>query len=228
MFDRFLVPIHREGWPFVAIFAGVTFILALMSTFLGFVGAILTVWCYAFFRDPERVTPVGDNWVISPADGIVTAIETVTIPDELEMKEKTCMRISIFLSVFDVHINRVPCAGTIKKIWYYPGAFLNASLDKASELNERQAFKIVTANGKELGFVQIAGLIARRIVSFVKEGDEMQTGQRFGLIRFGSRMDVYLPKGVAPLVIKGQKMIAGETILADLSAKGEPREGQVR
>jgi phosphatidylserine decarboxylase len=228
MFDRFLVPIHREGWPFVAIFAGVTFILALMSTFLGFVGAILTAWCYAFFRDPERITPVGDNWVISPADGVVTAIEVVSVPEELEMKEKSCTRISIFLSVFDVHINRVPCAGTIKKIWYYPGTFLNASLDKASELNERQAFKIVTPNGKEVGFVQIAGLVARRIVSFVKEGDQMQTGQRFGLIRFGSRMDVYLPKGVAPLVVKGQKMVAGETILADFTAKGDAREGQIR
>lgn len=228
MFDRFLVPIHREGWPFVAIFAGVTFIMALMSTFLGFVGAILTVWCYAFFRDPERVTPVGDNWIVSPADGVVTAVEVVTVPDELELKEKSCTRISIFLSVFDVHINRVPCSGTIKKIWYYPGTFLNASLDKASELNERQAFKIVTHDNKEVGFVQIAGLIARRIVSFVKEGDQMLTGQRFGLIRFGSRMDVYLPKGVAPLVVKGQKMVAGETILADMSAKEVGREGQIR
>lgn len=227
MFDRFLVPIHREGWPFVAIFAGVTFILALMSTFLGFVGAILTVWCYAFFRDPERVTPVGDQWVVSPADGIVTAIEVVNIPEELDMAEKSCIRVSIFLSVFDVHINRVPCAGVIKKIWYYPGAFFNASLDKASELNERQAFKVLTPHGKEVGFVQIAGLIARRIVSFVKEGDEMKTGQRFGLIRFGSRMDVYLPKGVAPLVILGQKMVAGETVLADLNYKGDAREGQI-
>ncbi|MCP5322956.1 MAG: phosphatidylserine decarboxylase [Candidatus Paracaedibacteraceae bacterium] len=228
MFDRFLVPIHREGWPFVAIFAGVTFIMALMSTFLGFVGAILTVWCYAFFRDPERVTPVGDNWIVSPADGVVTAVEVVTVPDELELKEKSCTRISIFLSVFDVHINRVPCSGEIKKIWYYPGTFLNASLDKASELNERQAFKIVTHDNKEVGFVQIAGLIARRIVSFVKEGDKMLTGQRFGLIRFGSRMDVYLPKDVAPLVVKGQKMVAGETVLADMSAKEVGREGQIR
>jgi phosphatidylserine decarboxylase len=228
MFDRFLVPIHREGWPFVAIFAGVTFVLALMSTFLGFVGAILTVWCYAFFRDPERITPVGDNWIISPADGIVTAIEVVSVPEELEMKEKSCTRISIFLSVFDVHINRVPCTGTIKKIWYYPGTFLNASLDKASELNERQAFKVVATNGKEVGFVQIAGLVARRIVSFVKEGEQLQAGQRFGLIRFGSRMDIYLPKGISPLVIKGQKMIAGETILADLSSKEGTREGQIR
>lgn len=228
MFDRFLVPIHREGWPFVAIFAGVTFILALMSTFLGFIGAILTVWCYAFFRDPERITPIGDDWIISPADGIVTAVEAAATPEELEMKEKSCIRISIFLSVFDVHINRTPCSGVIKKIWYYPGTFLNASLDKSSELNERQAFKIITANGKEVGFVQIAGLIARRIVSFVKEGDQLLAGQRFGLIRFGSRMDVYLPKGAVPLVIKGQKMVAGETILADMSFKGEAREGQIR
>ncbi len=228
IFDRFLVPIHREGWPFVAIFAGVTFVFALMSTFLGFAGAILTVWCYAFFRDPDRVTPIGSNWVVSPADGVVTAIEVVNVPEELELKEKSCTRISIFLSVFDVHINRVPCSGTIKKIWYYPGTFLNASLDKASELNERQAFKVVTEGGKEVGFVQIAGLIARRIVSFVKEGDQLEAGQRFGLIRFGSRMDVYLPKGVVPLVIKGQKMVAGETILADLTSKGDAREGQIR
>lgn len=228
MFDRFLVPIHREGWPFVAIFAGVTFLLSLFSTGLGFIGAILTVWCYAFFRDPERITPVGDNWIVSPADGVVTAIETVKVPDELEMKEKELVRVSVFLSVFDVHINRVPCEGKIEKIWYYPGAFLNASLDKASELNERQAFKIVTPSNKEVGFVQIAGLIARRIVSFVKEGDTLKAGERFGLIRFGSRMDVYLPKGVAPLVMVGQKMVAGETILADLKSKEGARSGEPR
>lgn len=228
MFDRFLVPIHREGWPFVAIFAAVTFLLSLFSTGLGFVGAILTVWCYAFFRDPERVTPVGENWVVSPADGVITAIESVDIPQELEMKEKQAIRISVFLSVFDVHINRVPCEGTIEKIWYYPGAFLNASLDKASEFNERQAFKIVTPAKQEVGFVQIAGLIARRIVSFVKEGDTLKTGERFGLIRFGSRMDVYLPKGAAPLVMVGQKMVAGETILADLKSKESSRIGEAR
>ncbi len=229
MLDRFLVPIHREGWPFVAIFAAVTFILALMSTALGFVGAILTVWCYAFFRDPERVTPVGEDWIVSPADGVVTAIETVTIPDELEMSESTAVRVSVFLNVFNVHVNRVPCSGTIKKIWYYPGTFLNASLDKASELNERQAFKIETEKGTEVGFVQIAGLVARRIVKFVKEDDKMLAGQRFGLIRFGSRMDVYLPKGVEPLVIKGQTMIAGETVLANMADKtSETRLGETR
>lgn len=230
MFDRFLVPIHKEGWPFVAIFAGVTFLFFLFSTGLGFIGAVLTVWCYAFFRDPERVTPIGDNWIVSPADGIVTAIETVSTPEELEMKEKQAIRVSVFLSVFDVHINRAPCGGEIQKIWYYPGAFFNASLDKASEFNERQALKILTPNKKEVAFVQIAGLVARRIVSFVKEGDTLKTGERFGLIRFGSRMDVYLPKGVAPLVMVGQKMVAGETILADLNlnSKEGARTGEVR
>jgi phosphatidylserine decarboxylase len=225
---RFFYPLHKEGVPFVLIFAGVAFVLALFSNVLGLIGGILTLCCYAFFRDPPRVTPIGENLIISPADGVITAIAIAEPPVEIEMKESECLRISIFLSVYDVHVNRTPCSGTIQKIWYYPGQFLSATLDKSSHLNERQAFKIEMNNKKEIGFVQIAGLIARRIVRFVEEGQELLAGQRFGLIRFGSRMDVYLPKDAVPQVVLGQKMVGGETILCDLSVKGKAREGEIR
>jgi phosphatidylserine decarboxylase len=228
MFNRFLPPIHREGIPFVIGFALVAFILALFSNALGIIGGALTLCCYAFFRDPERVCPVGESLVLSPADGVITSIETVVGLSELEMQEEKYLKISIFLSVFNVHVNRSPCAGKIKKIWYYPGQFISATLDKSSHLNERQAFKVVTPDKKEIAFVQIAGLIARRIVRFVQEGDELLAGQRFGIIRFGSRMDVYLPKSTAPLIVEGQTVIGGETILADLSMKGKAREGEIR
>lgn len=228
MLNKFFSPIHKEGWPFIAIFAAVTFILLLISNTLGILGAVFTVWCIYFFRDPERFTPVDDNLVISPADGIVTAISDVAPPEELEMSEAPLTRVSIFLNVFDVHVNRSPLSGKILKIWYFPGKFVNASLDKASEFNERQAIRLQVKGGREIAFVQIAGLIARRIVCDVQEGDELLAGQRYGMIRFGSRVDVYLPKGAAPLVSKGQRMIAGETVLADLSYTGEPRGSEIR
>lgn len=228
MLSKFFSPIHKEGWPFIAIFAAVTFILLLISNTLGIIGAVFTVWCIYFFRDPERFTPIDDNLVISPADGIVTSISDVSPPEELEMSDTPLTRVSIFLNVFDVHVNRAPLSGKILKIWYFPGKFVNASLDKASEYNERQAIRMQVKGGREIAFVQIAGLIARRIVCDVQEGEELLAGQRYGMIRFGSRVDVYLPKGVVPLVSKGQRMIAGETVLADLSYTGEPRGSEIR
>lgn len=228
MLSKFFSPIHKEGWPFIAIFAAVTFILLLISNTLGIIGAVFTVWCIYFFRDPERFTPIDDNLVISPADGIVTSISDVSPPEELEMSDTPLTRVSIFLNVFDVHVNRAPLSGKILKIWYFPGKFVNASLDKASEYNERQAIRMQVKGGREIAFVQIAGLIARRIVCDVQEGEELLAGQRYGMIRFGSRVDVYLPKGIVPLVSKGQRMIAGETVLADLSYTGEPRGSEIR
>ena len=194
---------------------------------MGWTGVVLTLWCAYFFRDPQRVTPLGDGLVVSPADGRVSAIENVIPPPELDLPRVTMTRISIFMNVFDVHINRSPLPARIAKLAYVPGMFLNAELDKASEDNERQALTLETPNGTRLGVVQIAGLIARRIVKFVGEGDQLEAGQRFGLIRFGSRVDVYLPKEVAPLACLGQRAIAGETILADLSQLGVGRQGRM-
>jgi phosphatidylserine decarboxylase len=220
-------PIHKEGWRFIAIFAAVT----LLFFWLGFqpiawIGVVLTAWCAYFFRDPERVTPLADGLVISPADGRVSAIENVIPPPELDLPREMMTRISIFMNVFDVHVNRSPVQARITKLTYVPGAFLNAELDKASEDNERQALTLETANGIKLGVVQIAGLIARRVVKFVGEGDRLDAGQRFGLIRFGSRVDVYLPSGIAPLACLGQRAVAGETVLADLGQSGAARNGR--
>jgi phosphatidylserine decarboxylase len=220
-------PIHKEGWRFIAIFAAVT----LLFFWLGFqpiawIGVVLTAWCAYFFRDPERVTPLQEGLVISPADGRVSAIENVIPPPELDLPRETMTRISIFMNVFDVHVNRSPVPARITKLTYVPGAFLNAELDKASEDNERQALTLETANGTKLGVVQIAGLIARRIVKFVGEGERLDVGQRFGLIRFGSRVDVYLPNGIAPLACLGQRAVAGETVLADLGQSGAARGGR--
>jgi phosphatidylserine decarboxylase len=220
-------PIHREGWRFIAIFAGVTlFLFWLGFAPLGWIGVVLTAWCAYFFRDPERVTPMVEGLVISPADGRVSAIESVIPPPELNLPRETMTRISIFMNVFDVHVNRSPIAARITKLTYVPGLFLNAELDKASEDNERQALTLLTSNGVQIGVVQIAGLIARRIVKFVDEGTSLQAGQRFGLIRFGSRVDVYLPKGVAALACVGQRAVAGETVLADLGVSGQSRTGR--
>ncbi|MBA4118980.1 MAG: phosphatidylserine decarboxylase family protein [Candidatus Puniceispirillum sp.] len=219
--------IHREGWKFIIIFALVAMLFATFSTVLGWVGAILTLWCVLFFRDPQRVTPVRDGLIISPADGVVSAIAQVEAPKELDLPG-TYTRVSIFLNVFDVHVNRVPLGGTLIKSVYHPGRFINASLDKASEHNERQSLVVEAQGGLKIAFVQIAGLIARRIVCDVREGDVLKTGQRFGMIRFGSRADVYLPEGIAPLVVEGQRMVAGESVLADLSSKETAREGEVR
>ena len=220
-------PIHREGWRFIAIFAVVTLLFFWLGFQpIGWLGVLLTVWCAYFFRDPERVTPLAEGLVISPADGRVSAIENVIPPPELDLPRETMTRISIFMNVFDVHVNRSPISARITKLTYVPGLFVNAELDKASEDNERQALTLQTANGTQLGVVQIAGLIARRIVKFTSEGESLQVGQRFGLIRFGSRVDVYLPKGVAPLACLGQRAVAGETVLADLTQIGPGRNGR--
>jgi phosphatidylserine decarboxylase len=217
------VPIHREGYRFIAIFAGVTLVLFWLELeVFAWVGVVATLWCAYFFRDPERVTPQRAGLVISPADGRISAIERVIPPPELDLEREPTTRISVFMNVFDVHANRSPLDSKIAKITYIPGVFLNAELDKASEDNERQAFTLELAGGGKLGVVQIAGLIARRIVKFVGEGERLVAGQRIGLIRFGSRVDVYLPKDVNPLVAVGQSAIAGETVFADLtSTEGE-------
>jgi phosphatidylserine decarboxylase len=217
------VPIHKEGWRFIAIFGGITLVLFWLEVeTLGWIGVVATAWCAYFFRDPERVTPLRAGLVISPADGRISSIEKVIPPPELDLEREPTTRISVFMNVFDVHVNRSPLEAKIAKITYIPGVFLNAELDKASEDNERQAFTLELADGGKLGVVQIAGLIARRIVKFVGEGERLTAGQRLGLIRFGSRVDVYLPKGAAALVGVGQSAIAGETVLADLtSPEGE-------
>jgi phosphatidylserine decarboxylase len=209
------VPIHPQGYPFIGGFALASLILFWIWTPLGWLGTLLTLWCAYFFRDPPRVTPVRDGLVVSPADGRVSRVTNAVPPDELGLGNKPLARISIFMSVFDCHVNRSPAAGRIERIVYRPGKFLNADLDKASEDNERNALVIATA-GARIGVVQIAGLIARRIVSFKREGEMVGAGERFGMIRFGSRLDVYLPEGVKPLVAEGQISIAGETVLADL------------
>lgn len=223
---KILVPVNREGYKFIAIFAAITFVLFLFNDALGWLGVVLTLWCAYFFRDPERVTPLREGLVISPADGVVCAIEEVTPPAETGLSEETSIRISIFMNVFNVHVNRACVAGTVEKITYIPGKFLNADLDKASLDNERQAVKLKMADETEIAMVQIAGLVARRIVSFIKEGDRLGVGERFGLIRFGSRVDVYLPKGKKPHVAIGQTMIAGETVLADLKSREKEREAR--
>ncbi len=220
MRDTFIKPMHPEGRKFVAIFAAITFVLFLIWEPLGWIGVGLTVWCYYFFRDPERVTPQKEGLIISPADGIVSLIEKAVPPAELGMADAPLTRVSVFMSVFNCHVNRAPIAGKVTAVAYRPGKFFNASLDKASKDNERNSLRIEMADGRDLAVVQIAGLVARRIVCFVEPGVELQTGERFGLIRFGSRLDVYLPDGVDPMVQLGQTMIAGETVLADLTAKG--------
>ncbi len=228
-------PIHPEGYKFIAIFAAFTVALGLLWEPLWVVGGALTVWCFYFFRNPERVSPVGEHWVISPADGVVQSVVSVVPPPELELGEGMRTRVSVFMSVFDVHVNRAPTLGTVGVIAYSAGKFVNATLDKASVDNERNGLRIDLPEregmvGGSLGVVQIAGLVARRIVCFVKVGDRVDGGERFGLIRFGSRLDVYLPPGVAPMVAEGQKAIAGETVLADLrlSADPLPRVGETR
>jgi phosphatidylserine decarboxylase len=212
-----LAPIHREGYRFVAILLIVTLFFFLTGfEALGWLAAVFTVWCAYFFRDPERVTPVREGLIISPADGRISAIAEVVPPPELDLGSAPRQRVSIFMNVFDVHVNRSPVEGRIARITYIKGKFLNAELDKSSVDNERQAFTIEMV-GRRIGVVQIAGLLARRIVRFVEEGDTIEAGQRIGLIRFGSRVDIYLPEGQMPLVCLGQRAIAGETILADVT-----------
>lgn len=223
-----LPPLHPEGPGFVALFFVATLILYWIWTPLGAVGLVLTIWCFYFFRDPDRTTPVRPGLVISPADGIVQMIGPVVPPPELDMPPAPVTRVSVFMSVFDCHVNRAPIAGTIIKEQYIPGKFLNATLDKASADNERQALHIRTSDNKDVGVVQIAGLVARRIRCDVRAGQQLVTGQRFGMIRFGSRLDVYLPPGVSPLVCVGQHAVAGETVIADLTSDEPQREGEVR
>lgn len=221
--------IHREGHIFVIIFLAITFIMASASTNIGWICFIATLWCIAFFRNPERVTPVEKNLLIAPADGVITKISLVKAPTELKMSDDDMLRVSIFLSVFDVHVNRIPCDGKIKTLHYHPGKFFNASLDKASEHNERQSILMETSSGKDIAFVQIAGLIARRIVCDLEEGQEVLSGQRFGIIRFGSRVDIYMPKDTILNVSEGQYMLGGETIISDLSdSKSSKKAFEVR
>jgi phosphatidylserine decarboxylase len=224
MFDsirRQITPIHPEGYIFIAAFAVVTLALSWAWAPLGWIGLALTLWCAYFFRDPARLTPLDDHLIISPADGVISAVGFFTPPPELGLGTDPMPRISIFMSVFDCHVNRAPVSGRISKITYKPGLFLNADLDKASEDNERNSL-IIDGPAGRFGVVQIAGFIARRIVCFVHVGDMLGAGERFGLIRFGSRVDVYMPAGVRPLVGVGTKAIAGETVLADLNGS-EPR-----
>lgn len=208
-------PIHPKGYPFVGGFALASIILFWIWTPLGWIGTLLTVWCALFFRNPARVTPIREGLVIAPADGRISMITQVVPPFELELGEQPLVRISIFMSVFNCHVNRSPVAGKIERIAYRPGKFINAELDKASEDNERNSLVISTPNNGTVGVTQIAGLVARRIVSFVHEGQTIEAGERFGLIRFGSRLDVFLPEGTQLLVSEGQTAIAGETVLAD-------------
>lgn len=231
MLDTVLVPIAREGRPFIAAFAVVTLVLGLIAGWLLIPGCLLTAWCVYFFRDPHRVTPTRDGLVVSPADGLVVSVASVPWPKELAMPEDAgdeATRIGIFMNVFDVHVNRIPVDGRVTRLAYVPGAFVNASFDKASEHNERQLVAMEVAGGRPLAFVQIAGLVARRIVCHLTEGQTMLAGERMGMIRFGSRVDVYLPAGVAPLVVEGQRCIAAETVLADLASAEPARNGAVR
>jgi phosphatidylserine decarboxylase len=225
---RFILPpLHREGWPFFGGFVLATILAHAIWSPLGWIGLGLSVWCYYFFRDPERLTPTRADLVISPADGVVCQIADAAPPSELGMGDTPMTRIAIFMNVFNCHVNRTPIDGTVAKMAYRPGKFLNASLDKASEDNERQAYRI-TSETRDIAVVQIAGLVARRIVPEVREGQPLAAGQRIGMIRFGSRVDVYLPKGTAPLVAVGQTMVAGETVLADFASTEPARDALVR
>src|SRR5258705_2440331 len=215
-------PIHPEGYRFIGGLALASLIRFWIGTPLGWIGTVLTIWCALFFRDPVRVTPVREGVVVAPADGRISMIAQVLPPAELGLGDRPLTRVSIFMSVFNCHVNRSPVAGRIDRIVYRPGAFLNAELDKASEDNERNSLTISTPNGR-IGVVQIAGLVARRIVSFVREGQSIGAGERFGLIRFGSRLDVYLPEGTKALVSEGQTAVPGGRILADFRLADDGR-----
>ena len=228
MLSTVVKPIHREGWKFIPAFGVVALLLFFLWEPLGWLGLGLTIWCYYFFRDPDRVTPTREGLLVSPADGVVSLIERAPPPPELGLGPEPRTRVCVFMNVFDCHVNRAPIAGTVTKIAYRPGKFLNASLDKASVDNERNALALRLADGREIAVVQIAGLVARRILCETREGAALQTGGRFGMIRFGSRVDTYLPDGVSPLVAVGQATVAGETVIADLAASEPARQGEVR
>ena len=228
MFKSIPMRLHPDGWPFVAGAAIATMLLGWLWVPLGWVGLVVTLWIAFFFRDPDRATPVRPGLIMSPADGLVQMITSAMPPDELGMGPDPRTRISIFLNIFDVHVNRVPADGTVTAVDYRPGLFLNAALDKASEDHERMAVRLAMAEGRDVAFVQIAGLIARRIKCTLRQGQAVRAGERYGLIRFGSRVDVYLPPGAAPLVIVGQRAVGGETVLADLASGEVARHGEVR
>lgn len=213
--DAVLTPIHKEGHRFIAVFFAVSLLLFyLVAPTLGWISIVITAWCIYFFRDPIRVVPKADGILVSPADGTVSAVVDMVPPAELDMGNDPMVRISIFLSVFNVHVNRVPAAGKITNLAYVHGKFLSAADDAAGEENERQLVRMTTEDGHDIAFAQVAGLVARRILCDLKEGDEVARGDRFGLIRFGSRTDIYLPKGLKATVEVGQTMIGGETIIA--------------
>jgi len=226
MLNTFIKPMHREGIKFILIFSVTSLILFFIYIPLGWVGIGLTIWCYYFFRDPKRTIPVRDGLLVSPADGVISLIEKTMPPPELDIEKEELTRISVFMNVFNCHVNRSPIAGKVMEINYRPGKFFNASLDKASVDNERNSLVLQIPDGRQIVVVQIAGLVARRIVSFVKPKQTLRIGQRFGLIRFGSRVDIYLPTGVQPLVCIGQTMVSGETVIADLNSKELARDGR--
>ncbi len=211
--NKIFPKIHNEGYKFIIIFAIVTIILYFLNGLLGFIGLVLTIWCYYFFRDPERTSIGDDNYLTSPADGVVLQVMDTNGPKELGLENKQMKKISIFMDVFDCHVNRAPCSGAISEILYKPGKFLNASLDKASEDNERNYYKIKNSDGQDIIVVQIAGLVARRIVTEVSKDELVEQGSRIGMIRFGSRADMYF-ENYTPLVKVDQKTIAGETLIA--------------
>ena len=223
-----LVPIHPEGYPFIGGFALASLILFWLWAPLGWLATLATIWCAYFFRDPARVTPVREGIIVAPADGRVSQVANAVPPKELELGDKPLPRVSIFMSVFDCHINRSPVSGRVDRIVYRPGKFVSADLDKASEDNERNAFVItMTTTNRRIAVIQIAGLVARRIVPFAREGEAVAAGQRIGMIRFGSRVDVYLPEGTRALVSDGQTAIAGETVIADLALSDPGRTFRV-
>ncbi len=231
---KIIVPrVHPAGTPFIALFALGALVLGLLWPPLGWIGALLTLWCVYFFRDPDRVTPAREGLLVSPADGVVRKVDRAAPPPELEMGDSARPRVCVFMNVFNVHVNRIPIGGTVRKLAYRPGRFLNASLDKASVDNERMSLRLdlsrpAGGTPRDLAVVQIAGLVARRILCEVRDGQPVRTGDRFGMIRFGSRVDVYLPDGVAPLVAEGQTAVAGETVIADLHGTEGRRSGVVR
>ncbi|EJF75207.1 phosphatidylserine decarboxylase [Bartonella alsatica] len=212
------VPIHKEGYPFIVVFFIISLILGWVWSPLFWCGLILTVWCIYFFRDPDRVIPLNSDWIMSPADGRISFVEPCIPPEELGLGKEEMIRISVFMDIFSCHINRIPISGTIESIIYRPGQFVNAELDKASQFNERNSIVIDSKHGK-IGMVQIAGMVARRIVCWSKENDSVITGERFGLIRFGSRLDIYIPTAVKLRVAVGQRAIAGETVLGSFNDK---------
>ena len=219
--DEVLVPIHPAGWPFIFLFILVSAAISYLWTLFVLPGTLLSLWCVYFFRNPKRTTPITDYLVVSPADGRILSTDVLPVPEDLDLPLGEWRRISIFMNVFDVHVNRSPVAGKVVATAYHKGAFLNASLNKASEQNERQNMVVEMASGQKIGVVQIAGLVARRILLEAAVGDHLNVGQQYGIIRFGSRVDVWLPAATPVNVLVGQTAIAGESILADLSGKME-------